>query len=82
MEIRTVVWALAATACCLGTAFAAAPARFVVKLIGFNDFHGNLQTPGTFGINTRIAPAQRPSVGGAEYMADRRIQSDTTIRVS
>jgi 5'-nucleotidase len=82
MKIRSVVSALAATACCLGTAFAAAPAPFVVKLIGFNDFRGNLQTPDTFGINTRIAPAQRASAGGVEYMADRRIQSDTTTLVS
>jgi 5'-nucleotidase len=41
---------------------------FSVKIIGFNDFHGNLQTPGTFGENTAIASAQRPAVGGAEYV--------------
>jgi 5'-nucleotidase len=42
---------------------------FAVKIIGFNDFHGNLQSPGTFGVNTSIPAAQRPAVGGAEYLA-------------
>jgi 5'-nucleotidase len=40
-----------------------------VRVIGFNDFHGNLQSPGTFGVNTSVPPAQRPPVGGAEYIA-------------
>ncbi|MES2101385.1 MAG: bifunctional metallophosphatase/5'-nucleotidase [Pseudomonadota bacterium] len=48
----------------------AAPARSItVKIIGFNDYHGNLQSPGTFGINTIVPAAQRPAVGGAEYLA-------------
>jgi 5'-nucleotidase len=42
---------------------------FQIKIIGFNDYHGNLQTPGSFGQNTAIPPAQRPPVGGAEYLA-------------
>jgi 5'-nucleotidase len=40
-----------------------------IKIIGFNDFHGTLQTPGTFGQNTLVPAAQRPAVGGAEYVA-------------
>ncbi|MBS0341592.1 MAG: bifunctional metallophosphatase/5'-nucleotidase [Proteobacteria bacterium] len=40
-----------------------------IKIIGFNDYHGNLQTPGTFGVNTLVPAAQRPAVGGAEYLA-------------
>ena len=40
-----------------------------VKIVGFNDFHGNLQSPGTFGQNTSIPAAQRPAVGGADYLA-------------
>lgn len=44
-------------------------APITVKVIGFNDYHGNLQTPGTFGVNTSIPAAQRPAVGGAEYIA-------------
>ena len=40
-----------------------------VKIIGFNDYHGNLQSPGTFGVNTTIPLAARPPVGGAEYIA-------------
>jgi 5'-nucleotidase len=42
---------------------------FAVKLIGFNDFHGNLQSPGTFGQNTLVPAASRPAVGGADFMA-------------
>jgi 5'-nucleotidase len=42
---------------------------FTVKLIGFNDFHGNLQSPGTFGQNTLVPAASRPAVGGADFMA-------------
>jgi len=61
---------LAAT---LAAGFAAAAsaqtAPINVKIIGFNDFHGNLMSPGTFGQNTVVPSAQRPAVGGAEYLA-------------
>lgn len=40
-----------------------------VKIVAFNDYHGNLQSPGTFGQNTSVPSAQRPAVGGAEYLA-------------
>jgi len=40
-----------------------------VKIIGFNDYHGNLQSPGTFGQNTAVPAAQRPPVGGADAIA-------------
>ncbi len=53
-----------------GAAFAqASTAPITIKIIGFNDFHGNLQSPGTFGQNTIVPTAQRPAVGGAEYIA-------------
>ena len=53
-----------------GAAFAqTAPAPITIKIIGFNDFHGNLQSPGTFGENTLVPTARRPAVGGAEYIA-------------
>jgi len=45
------------------------PEPIKVKIIGFNDYHGNLQSPGTFGVNTLVPAAQRPAVGGAEYLA-------------
>jgi 5'-nucleotidase len=44
------------------------PRTLTVKIIGLNDFHGNLQSPGSFGENLSVAPAQRPAVGGAEYV--------------
>lgn len=32
-----------------------APGRpFTVKIIGFNNYHGNLQSRGSFGVNTSI----------------------------
>ena len=40
-----------------------------VKLIGFNDYHGNLQSPGSFAPNLGLSAAQRVPVGGAEYIA-------------
>jgi 5'-nucleotidase len=45
------------------------PQPFTVKIIGFNDYHGNLESPGTFGQNTLVPSAQRPAVGGAAFMA-------------
>ena len=45
------------------------PEPFTVKLIALNDYHGNLQSPGSFGVNTSVPTAERPPVGGAEYLA-------------
>ncbi|MEO6321245.1 MAG: bifunctional metallophosphatase/5'-nucleotidase [Polaromonas sp.] len=42
---------------------------FTVKVIGFNDYHGNLESPGSFGENTSVPASSRPAVGGAEFMA-------------
>ncbi len=42
---------------------------FTVKIIGLNDYHGNLQSPGTFGASTAVPAADRPPVGGAEFLA-------------
>ncbi len=59
------------SACLLwGCASGRAPtAPFSVKLIGFNDYHGNLQSPGSFAPNLAVPSAQRVPVGGAEYIA-------------
>jgi 5'-nucleotidase len=40
-----------------------------VKIIGFNDYHGNLQSPGSFAPNLAVPAAQRVPVGGADYIA-------------
>lgn len=45
------------------------PESITVKLIAFNDYHGNLQSPGSFGANTAVPFAQRPPVGGADALA-------------
>jgi 5'-nucleotidase len=75
MKIRTLSASLALaftsftafTGCAVAQSTAKAP--FTVKIVGFNDYHGNLETPGTFGVNTLVPTASRPSVGGAEYLA-------------
>ena len=45
------------------------PALFTVKVIGFNDYHGNLEAAGTFGTSTAVIAANRPPVGGADFLA-------------
>ena len=42
---------------------------FTVKVMGFNDYHGTLESPGTFGTSTAVLTADRPPVGGADFMA-------------
>ncbi len=72
MQVRLICASLAlALSSFAGCAVAATPAKapFTVKIIGLNDYHGNLETPGTFGVNTLVPTAQRPSVGGAEFLA-------------
>jgi 5'-nucleotidase len=60
-------------AACLALAGCASSGRpgtpIDVKIIGFNDYHGNLQSPGSFSVNLAVPAAQRVPVGGAEYIA-------------
>jgi 5'-nucleotidase len=60
------IWTLALAAGC-----AAPPPTepFTVKVIGFNDYHGNLQSPGPFAPNLAAPPEQRVPVGGADAIA-------------
>ncbi|HAJ71184.1 MAG TPA: bifunctional metallophosphatase/5'-nucleotidase, partial [Methylophilaceae bacterium] len=51
---------------CAVTTTAAQP--FTVKIIGFNDYHGNLKSPGTFGVTANTLSPKKP-VGGADFMA-------------
>ena len=66
---RTLLAATIAAAFAGGAVAQTTTAPITIKIIGFNDFHGNLQSPGTFGQNTVVPSAQRPAVGGAEYIA-------------
>jgi len=66
---RTLLAASLATSFAGGALAQTTTAPITVKIIGFNDFHGNLQSPGTFGQNTVVPAARRPAVGGAEYIA-------------
>lgn len=53
----------------VASAPAPSQAPIAVKIIGFNDYHGNLESPGTFGATATMPAAERPSVGGADYLA-------------
>ncbi len=44
-------------------------APFTAKIIGLNDYHGTLESPGTFGQTAAVPAASRPPVGGADFMA-------------
>jgi len=68
---RTLVAATIASAIAAGCSVmpSPSPSPITIKIIGFNDFHGNLQSPGTFGVNSIVPATQRPAVGGAEYVA-------------
>jgi 5'-nucleotidase len=66
---RTLLAATIASAFAGAALAQSSTAPITIKIIGFNDFHGNLQSPGTFGQNTIVPAAQRPAVGGAEYIA-------------
>ncbi len=74
LKLSCIARAVALCAAAFGLAATqAAPVN--IKIIGFNDYHGNLETPGTFGINTLVPGStnplvnQRRLVGGAEYLA-------------
>ena len=65
--IAALVCAGAVTACGDSDTVLADP--FTVRVIGLNDYHGNLESPGTYGSNTSILAANRPAVGGADILA-------------
>ena len=44
-------------------------ASFTAKIIGFNDYHGTLESPGTLGQTTAVPAANRPPAGGADFLA-------------
>ncbi len=68
LHLKTIARA-ASIAVLAGLALSAQAATVNVKIVGFNDYHGTLESPGTFGQNTSVPAANRPAVGGAEYIA-------------
>ncbi len=67
-KTKLAIRAVALAACTLATAVATQAATVNLKVVGFNDYHGTLETPGTFSQNLATGNVARP-VGGAEYMA-------------
>ena len=82
LRIRAAAGALLAAAIA-GCVTPAPPAAVSVKIIAFNDFHGNLQSPGRFGRSAQ-AP-ERPAVGGADalgaYVARLKAQNPRNVVV-
>jgi 5'-nucleotidase len=66
MNRRHVWLAIAFVMLCVCAATAAVHKSVTLKIIAFNDFHGNLQSPGNFRANAQSADGP---VGGAEYLA-------------
>ena len=75
MNFRFAPLALATAACFATPAVQAqnsVAGPISVKIVAFNDYHGNLESPGTFGPNqvgNNANSGNRPDVGGAEFMA-------------
>ena len=40
-----------------------------IKVFGLNDYHGTLESSGTFGQNSAVPAANWPAVGGADFLA-------------
>ena len=82
----TLVLATAFASAAALPALAAGPvaAPFTVKIIGFNDFHGNLESPGNFSANLVAGTPSKP-VGGADalaaYVARMRAVNPNTVVV-
>jgi 5'-nucleotidase len=70
MKMKVILLSTLATLAIAATSFAQTTSQlpFTVKIIGFNDYHGNLQSPGSLG-QTADALSPRKAVGGAEYLA-------------
>lgn len=65
MKLKSLVTSLCVS---LFASTAALAAPLTVKIIAFNDFHGQLESPGTFRVNAATATPTY-SVGGADYFA-------------
>ncbi len=65
MSALALAGALLASGCAVAPVPAPAPVR--VKLVAFNDFHGNIQSPGRFAASAR--GSERVAVGGADALA-------------
>ena len=70
MRIRNLI-AAAALASVVGTACAVTTATTTVKIVGFNDFHGNLLSPGNFGVQSGGSGTAiiSKAAGGVDFMA-------------
>ncbi|NMM38269.1 MAG: bifunctional metallophosphatase/5'-nucleotidase [Glaciimonas sp.] len=73
----------ALAACSSGNDTAASKDPFTVKIIAFNDYHGNLESPGTFGVNASVPAVSRPAVGGAEFLASHvsKLKSQNALNI-
>lgn len=70
----------------LGTLGTVHAATTTIKIVAFNDFHGQLESPGTFRQTPTSAAATNIPVGGVDWMAgyisDLKSQNPSTVVVS
>jgi 5'-nucleotidase len=79
MSFRRIVLGVALSLAMVGLAFAQSHLPITVKIIGLNDFHGNLQSPGNF--STGPGAPSVPSGGVdilAGYVADLKSKNPNT----
>jgi 5'-nucleotidase len=83
MSCRRIALGIALSLAVVGSAFAQNHPPITIKIIGLNDFHGNLQSPGNFstGPNAPSVPS-----GGVEvlagYVADLQSKNPYNVVVS
>jgi 5'-nucleotidase len=67
-------------------AIAIAPPTTTIKIVAFNDFHGQLESPGTFRLGETTASTPNVTVGGVDwmagYIANLKSQNPNTVVVS
>jgi len=85
MKLTKIASALALAVAFTGVAYAATPKAVNVKIVAFNDFHGQLESPGTFRNQPASSTPSTP-VGGVDwmagYIADIKSKNANTVVVS
>src|SRR5215510_4731139 len=83
MSFRRIALGIALSFVVASSAFAQSHPPVTVKIIGLNDFHGNLQSPGSF--STGLGASSVPSGGVdalAGYVADLKSKNPNNVVVS
>lgn len=86
MQLSKLAAGIVLTAGLTGSVLAVTPGATSIKIVAFNDFHGQLESPGSFRQTPTSAAATNIPVGGADwmagYLADLKAQNPHTVVVS